>query len=47
MEISPSLHDLEESVNVSNDRVNKQADDILKLYDEMLRRFKGKVQGDL
>jgi|GEM_PF-6040113 len=40
MEISPSLFDLEESVNVSQERVDKQANDILERYDEMVQQFR-------
>lgn len=43
MEISPSLFDLEESGNVSKERVNQQASEILRRYDEMVRQVRDKI----
>ena len=40
MELSASLFDLEESDNLSEERVKKQALEILKSYDEKVRLFR-------
>ncbi|HKR61459.1 MAG TPA: hypothetical protein VJS64_17360 [Pyrinomonadaceae bacterium] len=43
MEISPSLFDLEESGKVSAEGIKRQVYEILKNYDESVRRLRGNI----